>query len=304
MDLDERPSPPSGQAIAPTRARYRTNHCVKNVKWRKEEDEHLMQIMQSAERPNYSQLAQLFPGKSGQQVAERWDKVLNPKLMKGSWTRQEDETIIAFVKANGTKKWQKLCELLPGRIGKQCRERWRNHLDPSINHEPWTPEEEALLEQKYREIGPRWAKIALAFEQRSDVNVKNHWTAMMNKQARERQMVEQQVPTEMPMYPYPYGHVVPVYTYYPPPVVTMPMPPTHVVHVFPVMAAPMPVPEVKVEAPPPAAPPMPEEKKEEPAPAPEPSFLKDDLWAHDGEGDGDFSLHFENAFDTSYDRFM
>ena len=179
--MEDRPSTPAGQAIAPTRARYRTNHCVKNVKWRKEEDEHLMQIMQSPERPNYSQLAQLFPGKSGQQVAERWDKVLNPKLLKGSWTRQEDETIIAFVRENGTKKWQKLCELLPGRIGKQCRERWRNHLDPSINREPWTPEEDQQLIALHREYGNAWVKIAAMMKNRSDNAVKNRWNSTVRK---------------------------------------------------------------------------------------------------------------------------
>lgn len=181
MEPEERPSPPSVQGIAPTRARYRPNNCVKNVKWSKEEDEQLQKVMQASERPNYSQLAQLFPGKSGQQVAERWDKVLNPKLMKGSWKREEDETIIAFVKANGTKKWQKLCELLPGRIGKQCRERWRNHLDPSINHEPWTPEEDQLLIRLHREYGNSWVKIASMMNNRSDNAVKNRWNSTLRK---------------------------------------------------------------------------------------------------------------------------
>jgi hypothetical protein len=49
--------------------------------------------------------------------------VLNPSLTKGSWTREEDQIIIDFVKENGSKRWQKVSTLLPGRIGKQCRER-------------------------------------------------------------------------------------------------------------------------------------------------------------------------------------
>ncbi|RYY81178.1 hypothetical protein EON63_15980, partial [archaeon] len=28
--------------------------------------------------------------------------------------------------------------LRAGRIGKQCRERWHNHLNPDINKAPWT----------------------------------------------------------------------------------------------------------------------------------------------------------------------
>lgn len=192
--VEERPQMSPTSSFAPTRARYRTNHCVKNVKWQKEEDEQLMQIMSQNERPNYSQLAQMFPGKTGQQVAERWDKVLNPKLMKGSWTDQEDETIIEFVKQNGTKKWQKLCQLLPGRIGKQCRERWRNHLDPAINHDPWTPEEDKLLIRLHREYGNSWVKISALMKNRSDNAVKNRWNSTLKKMEQREQAPTVQKP--------------------------------------------------------------------------------------------------------------
>jgi hypothetical protein len=173
---------PGHSAIATTRARYRTNHCVKNGKWQKEEDELLMQIMSSPDRPNYARLAETFPGKTGQQVAERWDKVLNPALQKGSWTRAEDEIIISYVEKNGTKKWQKLCALLPGRIGKQCRERWRNHLDPSLNHAQWTDAEDDKLIDLHRQYGNAWVTIALVMQNRSDNDVKNRWNATLRKQ--------------------------------------------------------------------------------------------------------------------------
>jgi hypothetical protein len=37
---------------------------------------------------------QHFPAKNVQQVADRWNKVLNPELVKGSWALEEDEAII------------------------------------------------------------------------------------------------------------------------------------------------------------------------------------------------------------------
>jgi hypothetical protein len=151
------------------------------MKWQKEEDDLVMRVMSESERPSYASLVQLFPGKTGQQVTERWDKVLNPKLMKGSWTRQEDEMIIAFVQKNGTKKWQKLRDLLPGRIGKQCRERWRNHLDPAMNHAPWTAEEDEQLIQLHKEHGNAWVVIASQMRNRSDNAVKNRWNATLRK---------------------------------------------------------------------------------------------------------------------------
>ena len=168
-------------ALAPTRARFKINNCVKNVKWQKSEDELLMKLMSMNERPNYSKLAESFPGKTGQQVAERWDKVLNPKLIKGSWTRREDEIIINYVKEHGTKNWRNLCALLPGRIGKQCRERWRNHLDPNINHSPWTPEEDDLLRRLHAQFGNHWVKISSMMTNRSDNAIKNRWNSTLKK---------------------------------------------------------------------------------------------------------------------------
>ncbi|XP_019092165.1 PREDICTED: pentatricopeptide repeat-containing protein At3g09040, mitochondrial-like [Camelina sativa] len=34
----------------------------------------------------------------------------------------------------GPAKWSVIAQSLPGRIGKQCRERWHNHLNPDINN--------------------------------------------------------------------------------------------------------------------------------------------------------------------------
>jgi hypothetical protein len=72
-------------------------------------------------------------------------KVLDPSLLKGSWSRHEDEIIIRYVAENGKKSPSKLSALLLGRIGKQCRDRWMNALNPSLDHGPWTPEEGRLL---------------------------------------------------------------------------------------------------------------------------------------------------------------
>jgi hypothetical protein len=181
--MSDSPVSPSPQDCrnAVTRGRSRATVSVKNLKWQKEEDELLMRVMSDGERPNYANLAQLFPGKSGQQVAERWDKVLNPALMKGSWTRTEDETIVEFVRKNGTKQWRSLCGLLPGRLGKQCRERWRNHLDPAINHDPWTAEEDAQLAELHKAFGNAWVRIAAVMRNRSDNAVKNRWNANFRK---------------------------------------------------------------------------------------------------------------------------
>lgn len=44
-------------------------------------------------------------------------------------------------------KWSLIADKIPGRIGKQCRERWSNHLDPSLMKGEWTKEEDIALIQ-------------------------------------------------------------------------------------------------------------------------------------------------------------
>ena len=169
------------QALAPTRARHKVSSQSKNTKWTQQEDESLQKLVEGNFSSNWSDYLPYFPGKTPQQISERWDKVLNPRLIKGSWTREEDEIIVQFVKENGVKNWTKLAQLLPGRIGKQCRERWRNHLDPDVNRDPWTPEEDAILIEMHEAIGNQWVKIAERLSGRSDNAIKNRWNSTLKK---------------------------------------------------------------------------------------------------------------------------
>ena len=43
-------------------------------------------------------------------------------------------------------RWTVIASNLPGRTGKQCRERWVNQLDPSIKRDQnWTEEEDRII---------------------------------------------------------------------------------------------------------------------------------------------------------------
>jgi hypothetical protein len=85
------------------------------------------------------------------------------------------------VTRNGTKSWAKLSELLPGRIGKQCRERWFNALNPAMNRGPWTREEDSRLLELHAEYGNRWTKINELMPTRSDNAIKNRWHSTLSK---------------------------------------------------------------------------------------------------------------------------
>ncbi|RWR78021.1 transcription factor MYB76-like protein [Cinnamomum micranthum f. kanehirae] len=53
-------------------------------------------------------------------------------LIKGQWTPDEDELLASLVAEHGLKSWSLISKRFIGRVGKQCRDRWYNHLHPDI----------------------------------------------------------------------------------------------------------------------------------------------------------------------------
>ena len=60
----------------------------------------------------------------------------NANTKKNAWTAEEDLTLARIVEECGPGRWTKVAQQLPGRMGKQCRERWFNHLAPEVRGRP------------------------------------------------------------------------------------------------------------------------------------------------------------------------
>lgn len=93
-----------------------------------------------------------------------------PVYVKGGvWTNLEDQIVKAAIQKYGTHQWSKIASLLQRKTAKQCETRWNEYLNPKINFDEFSKEEDARLLDLARRLPNQWRTIADAMGRTAQV---------------------------------------------------------------------------------------------------------------------------------------
>jgi hypothetical protein len=158
--------------------------------WAEDEDSKLKHAVQTHGDKDWVAISALVPGRTREQCRCRWRDNLDPSIDRankrtGKWTEYEDSKLRDAVQRHGGNDWGAIAALVPGRTRKQCRSRWKNNLDPSIDGASgrtgsWTVDEDSKLKDAVQTHGGKnWDGIAALVPGRARSQCRSRWQFLL-----------------------------------------------------------------------------------------------------------------------------
>mmetsp|Transcript_13137 Transcript_13137/g.45959 ORF Transcript_13137/g.45959 Transcript_13137/m.45959 type:complete len:615 (-) Transcript_13137:162-2006(-) len=138
------------------------NPSMLRVAWTAGEDATLREAVRAFGNPEHwwQHVADRLPGRSARQCRLRWEQTVDPSIVSGYFSPEEDRRLFLAVRACGD-AWTEVARFVPGRTPAMCRERWVNVVAPSVRREEWSEAEDAALLGAVRRLGEgSWAAVA------------------------------------------------------------------------------------------------------------------------------------------------
>jgi hypothetical protein len=108
---------------------------------------------------------------------------------KTYFTADDDIKLLSIINENGKDDWNLVSRIMENKSKRQCKDRWRNYLDPSLNKATFTDDENDLIRKKVAELGFRWKCISKFFHNRTDAMIRNQYKSLSHMQRDDVEML-------------------------------------------------------------------------------------------------------------------
>ena len=102
------------------------------------------------------------------------------------WTFKEDQLLLHAICAvnilaeceqamgkSSRASWSRIAQLVPGRLPRQCWDRFANHVNPTIDHSNFRSDEIEMVVRLHSLHGNQWARISDSLTRRTPMQIKN-----------------------------------------------------------------------------------------------------------------------------------
>jgi hypothetical protein len=104
------------------------------------------------------------------------------RIQKNKFSSTEDRELLKLIETHGADNWEEIKKSFPARTKRQLRERYKFYIDPCLNRNNWTEEEDKILLEGQKQYGNSWKTISLVLlPNRTEIAIRNRFKQMQKE---------------------------------------------------------------------------------------------------------------------------